>query len=178
MRIQRLRIKARSLICNADVVGERLDFRWAQVELGHAPDQSGTQCVGILEKIFQPCALYRAAFPCEVWRHITAVAIDGVAAQAAEVVYELAGIAARMIVRGERAADDQLFWISYRAVCLRQQGRGKRVSLRVSQRELRHLQARTKRPWIVDLGGDIVRQIVFHARSKDHLRQRPAADLG
>src|SRR5207302_493561 len=106
------------------------------------------------------------------------VAIDGVAAQAAEIVYELAGIAARMIVRGARAADDQLFWIIYRAVCLRKQGRGKRVSLRFSKRELRHLQARTKRTRVVDLGGNVVRQIVLHARSEDDLRQRPAADLG
>src|SRR6478735_4230243 len=98
MCVQRLRIKTWPLVCSADVIGQRLDFRWAQVELRHAADQGGPKRVGVLEKFFQPCALYRAAFPGEIWRHITAIAIDGVATQAAEIIHELSGVAARMIV--------------------------------------------------------------------------------
>ena len=139
--VKSLRIETRRLVCRGDVVAKRLDLLLTQIELGHTANQGRPQRVWILEKVIQPRALYRAAFPGQIGRHVASIAVDGVAAQAAEIVHNPSSLAAGMVVRRPCVADDQFLRIISSVVRLCQQRGGKRVNLRFAQRELGHLQS-------------------------------------
>src|SRR5207244_1256625 len=82
-----------------------VDFRVCQIELWHSPNERWSQRIRVLEELHEPLALNRAAFPAEVGRHVAAVTVDAMAADAGQVVHQLPGLACGFIVRFRSRCD-------------------------------------------------------------------------